>query len=151
MLLKYIFFKIRYKISCRFLNSISSNVAELIYFNDYQEAQEKLQRSRINGLIHFSSNFTEAFAETYASNNGADDGTLDANQIAVYLDTSHFMINFLLKAKLWNIYEEFTINLNTDCRYPKKLGLVPVSFMKPIYGSATPTYTRFALPGFSMT
>lgn len=140
----------RYKISCRFLNALKSDTNELVYYNTYYEAQAAMHNSLINGIIQFSSNFTEAFKESLALMAEVDDGTLDAQKIHILLDNSHHMLHLLLKIKMFETYKTFVENLSLDCQYPTKLALEPLNFMEPIYGSKTPSYTRYMFPGFAV-
>lgn len=124
-----------HKVSCRFLQEMQDDVAIKQYYSSFDEAFVDAKRGKIIGFMYFAKNFTEALDTVQRDGRDADDGSADNSRIDIYMDHSDLQLTFFLQSKFYQIYKNFTQHLMMDCNLPIKLGNVPVSFEKPIYGS----------------
>ncbi|KAG5319351.1 ABCGN protein, partial [Pseudoatta argentina] len=88
-------------LSCRFLLQIN-NISRIIilreYYDDIHEATYAVQNGKLNGLMYFSPNFSEALQIRMEDATSAKDSDLLASQIQVFLDMgAEELINRLSK------------------------------------------------------
>ncbi len=140
-----------YKVSCRFINQINDSVAIKHYYQTFDEAYRDAKKGRVMGVIYFSKNFTEALSLIRDEGRFADEADFFSGEIQVFMDKSDQQLTFFLEKKLRQTYLEFTQSLMSDCKYPIKLGNVPINFETPIYGSFDGVYTDYIAPGVVMT
>ncbi|XP_011055070.1 PREDICTED: ABC transporter G family member 20-like isoform X2 [Acromyrmex echinatior] len=120
-------------LSCRFLHSFNDSIATQKYYDDIYEATYAVQNEKLNGLMYFSQNFSEALQIRMEDATSAKDSDLLASQIQVFLDMSE-------------IYEE----VMKDCKYSPKLANLPIRFEKPVYGTTDLNYADFIAPSFML-
>ncbi|XP_053672048.1 ABC transporter G family member 20 [Anopheles nili] len=140
-----------YKVSCRFLEKLNRSVAIQEYYDTYEDAYRDARKGKILGFIHFSENFTESLQDVRDNVRDADDGSFHTSEIKVYLDKSDQQITFFIEKKLLQTYREFAESLMTDCRLPKQLANIPITFETPVYGTFDEEFTDFMAPGVVMT
>uniref|UniRef100_A0A182R677 Uncharacterized protein n=1 Tax=Anopheles funestus TaxID=62324 RepID=A0A182R677_ANOFN len=140
-----------YKVSCRFLEKLNRSVAIQEYYDTYEDAYRDARKGKILGFIHFSENFTESLQDVRDNVRDADDGSFHTSEIKVYLDKSDQQITFFIEKKLLQTYREFAESLMSDCRLPKQLANIPITFETPVYGTFDEEFTDFMAPGVVMT
>uniref|UniRef100_A0A182QE61 Uncharacterized protein n=1 Tax=Anopheles farauti TaxID=69004 RepID=A0A182QE61_9DIPT len=140
-----------YKVSCRFLEKLNRSVAIQEYYDTYEDAYRDARKGKILGFIHFAENFTESLQDVRDNVRDADDGSFHTSEIKVYLDKSDQQITFFIEKKLLQTYREFAESLMSDCRLPKQLANIPITFETPIYGTFDEEFTDFMAPGVVMT
>uniref|UniRef100_A0A182JPM5 Uncharacterized protein n=1 Tax=Anopheles christyi TaxID=43041 RepID=A0A182JPM5_9DIPT len=140
-----------YKVSCRFMEKLNRSVAIQEYYDTYEDAYRDARKGKILGFIHFSENFTESLQDVRDNVRDADDGSFHTSEIKVYLDKSDQQITFFIEKKLLQTYREFAESLMTDCRLPKQLANIPITFETPVYGTFDEEFTDFMAPGVVMT
>ncbi|XP_053661277.1 ABC transporter G family member 20 [Anopheles marshallii] len=140
-----------YKVSCRFLEKLNRSVAIQEYYDTYEDAYRDARKGKILGFIHFSENFTESLQDVRDNVRDADYGSFHTSEIKVYLDKSDQQITFFIEKKLLQTYREFAESLMSDCRLPKQLANIPITFETPVYGTFDEEFTDFMAPGVVMT
>ncbi|XP_018371318.1 PREDICTED: ABC transporter G family member 23-like [Trachymyrmex cornetzi] len=73
-------------LSCRFLHSFNNSIATQEYYDNISEASYAVQNGKLNGLMYFSQNFSEALQIRMEDATSAKDSDLLASQIQVFLD-----------------------------------------------------------------
>jgi hypothetical protein len=140
-----------HKVSCRFINQISDETANKIFYPTFDEAYADAKRGKVMAVIYFAKNFTESLTKIRDDGRNADSGSFKSSEIQIYMDKSDQQLTFFLEKKLIKTYTEFTEQLMADCQFPIKLGNVPIDFMTPIYGSFDGVFTDYMAPGVVMT
>jgi ABC-2 family transporter protein len=138
------------KISCRFIDEISDEYADKIFFTNADDAYEAVKRGKIMAFLHMKSNFTE-------SSHAALFGDFDefsperSNQfIDFYLDQTDFQLFVFLERKIFNAYDNYSRSLMKDCGLSANLGSSPMKFEKPIFGNLESNFKLFMAPVFLM-
>jgi hypothetical protein len=93
-------------------------------YQTFDEAFLDAKKTKILGIIQFSSNFTESlrlFNGRRLGSNLTDDGF-----IKVYLDNTNMQLNAMIQEKLYNTYKKFLEGLMTGCGNPKTAGSSPI-------------------------
>jgi hypothetical protein len=139
------------KVSCRFINQINDSVAIKYYYDTFDEAYRDARKGKVMGVIYFAENFTQSMAELRDEGRYASEGSFQNAEIQIFMDKSDQQLTFFLEKRLSETYKEFTEKLMADCKFPIKLGNIPIGFEKPIYGSYDGVYTDYIAPGIVMT
>jgi hypothetical protein len=140
-----------HKVSCRFINQINSSVAIKSYYDTFDAAYQDARKGKVMGVIYFASNFTQSMADIRDEGRYASEGSFYNAEIQIFMDKSDQQLTFFLEKKLRQTYMEFAQELMADCKYPVKLGNIPIDFAQPIYGSYDGVYTDYIAPGVVMT
>lgn len=121
--------------SCRFLQEFDDEIATKVHYKTFDEAYRDAKKGKIFGFMYFARNFTESLEMVQTNGRFSEDGSADNSKIQIYMDQSDLQLTFFMQLKFYEIYKNFTQHMMSDCQLPIKLGNVPVSFEKPIYGS----------------
>lgn len=140
-----------HKISCRFINHINDSVAEKYYYDTFEEAYADAKKGNLMAVIYFAKNFTESLTEIRDDGRDANEGSFLNSEVQIFMDKSDQQLTFFLEKKLRETYLEFTQGMMADCKFPIKLGNIPIDFETPIYGSFDGEYTDYMAPGVVMT
>ncbi|KAG5313795.1 ABCGK protein, partial [Acromyrmex insinuator] len=135
-------------LSCRFLHSFNDSIATQEYYDDIYEATYAVQNGKLNGLMYFSQNFSEALQIRMEDATSAKDSDLLASQIQVFLDMSDMLIGLHIQNKLFYRFLEIYEEVMKDCKYSPKLANLPIRFEKPVYGRTDLNYADFVAPSF---
>lgn len=142
---------VRYKLSCRFINSINDSIAHQVYYDKYEDAYRDARHGKLIGIIYFATNFTDSLADIHINGQNANNGSFDNKDIQVFLDKTDQQITFFMERKLRQTFKEFAEQLMSDCGFPRALGNIPINFLEPVYGSYEQEFTDFVAPGVVMT
>ncbi|KAG5324788.1 ABCGN protein, partial [Acromyrmex heyeri] len=82
-------------LSCRFLRNFDNSIVMQEYYDDISEAKQAVLNAKLNGVIYFSQNFSEALQIRVEKAILTKDSDLLASQIQVFLDMGG-TISFLL-------------------------------------------------------
>lgn len=138
-----------HKVSCRFLNQITDDIAIKVFYKTFEEAYADAKKGNVIGIIQFSSNFTESLMEVREP--GEDDEVTRSNsKMKIYLDQTNQQLTFFLQRKLYDAFKEYSENLLIDCNLPKKLDNFPIVFLQPIYGTYEADFKQTMAPAMIM-
>ena len=147
--------------SCRFLSYIDPEVLDLKYFDNFEEAYEKVQHAKHWGVIHFMSNYTEALLDrltSVGSNIIAEvtgagvpevlpKDTIYNSTIHIYLDMTNQQVGYSIQLKLAEAFRKFSEGVLASCNIDNTTTSLPMKFETPVYGDNEPTFTEFMAPG----
>ncbi|KAG5331765.1 ABCGK protein, partial [Acromyrmex charruanus] len=136
-------------LSCRFLH-FNDSIATQEYYDDIHEATYAVQNGKLNGLMYFSQNFSEALQIRMEDAISAKDSDLLASQIQVFLDMGDMLIGLHIRNKLFYHFLEIYEEVMKDCKYSPKLANPPIRFEKPVYGRTDLNYADFLAPSFML-
>lgn len=138
-----------HKVSCRFLNGITDEIAIKVFYPTFAEAYRDAKKGKIIGIIQFASNFSESLQEV-REHGEHDDATRSNSKMKIYLDQTNQQLTYFLQRKLYDAYREYSENMLIDCNLPKKLDNVPVVFLQPIYGMYEADFKQTMAPAMIM-
>lgn len=125
-------------ISCRFLDEITQETGEKVYFKNYDEAYKSAKAGKVVAVVRLSSNYSQSLQQVLArheyENEEIEDAELAAREIQIHMDQSNRQISFFLYRKMFNSYIAFNKKLMKDCNVSEKFMASPVHFAEPIYG-----------------
>lgn len=122
-------------ISCRFINKITEDVGEKIFYTSLDQAFEDSKNGKIQAVIKFSETFSSSVQSALEVIKESDE-TIGKRSIDIYVDKANPFNSFFLKMCFNDIYIQYTKSLMKDCGYPEKLEVVPIQFKKPIFGKS---------------
>ncbi|XP_018355820.1 PREDICTED: ABC transporter G family member 20-like [Trachymyrmex septentrionalis] len=137
-------------LSCRFLHSFNDSIAIQEYYDNIYEASYAVQNGKLNGLMYFNQNFSEALRIRMEDVTSTKDSDLLASQIQVFLDMGDMLIGLHMQKKLFYSFLEIYENIMKDCKYSPKLADPPIRFEKPVYGTTDLNYADFLAPSFML-
>lgn len=140
-----------HKVSCRFINHINDSIAKKYFYDSFDEAYADAKKGKIMAVIYFAKNFTESLTEIRDDGRDANEGSFLNSEVQIFMDKSDQQLTFFLEKKLRETYLEFSEGMMIDCKFPVKLGNIPIDFEQPIYGSFDGEYTDYMAPGVVMT
>lgn len=123
------------KISCRFLNKLTDDVAIKKFYNNFNEAYHDAKKGFIVGFIEFKSNFSKSQQYFLSKEIEIDDNILNDREIKIYLDETNSQHSVFLRRNFYEVFREFSFDLMKDCNYPTKLESTGINFMNPFFGS----------------
>lgn len=138
------------KISCRFIDEISDEYSDKIYFNNFEDAYKQAKKGKLKSILHIKSNFTES---TYAGLiENVDEFAPERNNqfIDFYVDRTDFQLYIFLERKILQAYDNYSKSLMKDCGFAMKIGSSPLVLEKPIYGNLESNFKLFMAPIFLM-
>lgn len=139
-----------HKVSCRFLNDLTDDVAIKVFYNSVDEAYADARRGRIIGIIAFAENFTESLTHVHEMRGKADEVTRNNSKIKIYMDQTNQQLTFFLQRRLYDVYKMYSEDMLVDCDLPKKLDNVPIEFLQPIYGTYDADFKQTMAPAMIM-
>ncbi|KYN45392.1 ABC transporter G family member 23 [Trachymyrmex septentrionalis] len=120
------------------------------YYDNIYEASYAVQNGKLNGLMYFNQNFSEALRIRMEDVTSTKDSDLLASQIQVFLDMGDMLIGLHMQKKLFYSFLEIYENIMKDCKYSPKLADPPIRFEKPVYGTTDLNYADFLAPSFML-
>lgn len=137
-------------ISCRFLERIDSHVGDKRFFQTYDEAYSEARKGNIIAILHFSSNFSQSVQESIENKETRDLGTRLNRIISISMDQTNQQLTSFLRQQFFEIYQNYSRELMSDCEYPVELETVPLHLMKPIYGEYDADFKQTMAPPMIM-
>ncbi|KAJ8941565.1 hypothetical protein NQ318_011524 [Aromia moschata] len=118
------------RLSCNYLDFIVQNYSvELEYYNTEDEARRRVEKGQTWGMLVVPHNFSDSLRSRLDNGKDVPEWDLVSSSIGVYQDKSNENIASYLQRDL----------------------LLPIKYMKPIYGYGEPDFTDFAAPGVILT
>lgn len=139
-----------HKVSCRFLNDLTDDVATKVFYDTIEDAYADARKGKIIGIIAFAENFTESLMVVHGMKGRADEVSRSNSKIKIYMDQTNQQLTFFLQRRLYDIYKMYSENMLTDCNLPKKLDNVPIEFLQPIYGTYEADFKQTMAPAMIM-
>ncbi|XP_072759555.1 ABC transporter G family member 23-like isoform X2 [Anoplolepis gracilipes] len=139
-----------HNLSCRFLREYGDSIANQKYYNDMSEAINAAHDGDLVGVMHFSHNFSEALQRRIDGFAFIKTEDILPNEIDVFLDMGDMQIGQFMVKKLYERFFEIFEDLMKECKYPSKLGNVPIRF-DTVYGTMDDGYDYFFTPSLLMT
>jgi hypothetical protein len=125
--------------SCRFIDEITSDVGEKIYFQKYEDAFREGKKGNLHAIIHISANYTQSVQKLLSTsdyeNEEIEDAELLSREIQINMDQSNSQISLFIYQKLFDSFATYLKKLMKDCHVSEKIMSNPVKFEKPIYGN----------------
>ncbi|XP_018355832.1 PREDICTED: ABC transporter G family member 20-like [Trachymyrmex septentrionalis] len=138
-------------LSCRFLHNFDDSIATQEYYDKVSEANHVVQNGKLNGLLYFSHNFSEALQKRMEDGAFTKDSDLLASEIQISLDMGDRQIGLFLQMKLFKRFLEIYEDIMKDCKYSPKLADPPIRFEEPIYGTTDLNYADYVAPTYMLT
>lgn len=129
--------------SCRFVNEISHEIGDKIFYRTYKEALKDAKKGRLVAVIHIAANYTKSLQDNLSRSEDDDeenesdaeiDLKIQSREISVHVDQSNRQISFFFQRKLMDTYRLYTQKLMKDCGVSEKYLGMPVDFRDPIFG-----------------
>lgn len=126
--------------SCRFINEISHEIGEKVFYRTYEDALLDAKKGSLIAIIHFSKNYTQSLQDDLSriededENVDDDDVKIQSREIGVNVDRSNHQISYFFQRKLMDSYSAYTKKLMKDCGVSEKYLGLPIDFRDPIYG-----------------
>jgi hypothetical protein len=119
------------KLPCVFLSELNDDVAEKIFYENFEDALVDAKRGEIGTIIRFNENFTKSFETSYLE----DENAIKYREIEIFMDKSNFVFTNFLTEKIYSAFKNFSMRVMGTCGHNKKYGLLAMTFEKPIYGA----------------
>lgn len=136
------------EISCSFISELNQSEqmdAIIIYYESLEKALKEARKGNIISILYFHQNFTKSFEGSFL-NEIEDDNFIENSQIEVFMDKTNYQLTNFFIHNLFGVYKNFSANVMMLCGYKTKLGLLPMTFMQPIYGSFNSDFKSFMSP-----
>ncbi|KAJ1530674.1 hypothetical protein ONE63_005542 [Megalurothrips usitatus] len=138
-------------LSCRYLDLLlESNDYTMDVFPDEPSARWTVQRGGAWGLIHFPANFSRHMAMRQLNLQNALTEDIEGSECSVHLDMSDQLLSNMVRTALFETAVRLHDDMQAGCGLNTRLSLLPLNEMEPVYGSRTPVFQDFALPGLLM-
>lgn len=136
------------KVSCKFLQHLSDDeIIGLKFYETFDEAFRDLNAGKINGLVHFASNFTETFRLT---SDEAYYRTPVSGEINVYFIGLNFHKTVFLKIRTLKIYQKFSSEVARSFGLSEKIIKIPLKF-EMINKASETGFRETLLPPFTIS
>lgn len=139
-----------HKVSCRFLNQITDEIAAKVFFTTFEDAFAEARKGNVIGIIQFATNYTESLMEVQDVHKETSEITRLNSKMKIYLDQTNQQLTFFLQRKLYDAYKEYSEDMLTDCGLPRKLDSFPIDFLTPIYGTYEADFKQTMAPAMIM-
>ncbi|KAK9308730.1 hypothetical protein QLX08_001347 [Tetragonisca angustula] len=139
-------------LSCRFIAGIDENVLEKKFYDNYEQAKNRLNDKRdAIGIMHFKKNFSLGMQEKIENMVRMSDNLISAAAIYVTLHTPDREIALFATQKLYKMFNNDFEKIVEECGLNKKYAHLPIKFEKPIYGKEDQNYGEYVIPVFLLT
>lgn len=122
-------------ISCRFLNEITDDIGEKIFYTTFDDAFQDAKRGKLSAIIYFDKNFTQSLNEVRQNPEEAGNQTRDNSIIKVYMDQTDLQLTYYLQRQFYEVYKRYSERILTECNRPIKLDNIPINFDETFFGS----------------
>ncbi|XP_072759164.1 ABC transporter G family member 23 isoform X2 [Anoplolepis gracilipes] len=137
-------------LSCKFLHEYGDSIVDQKFYDDISEASDAVRDGDLVGVMYFSHNFSEALQRRIHDFSFANTEDILFGEIDVFLDMGDMRIGQYLEKKLYERFFDIFGDLMKDCKYPSKLGSVPIQFEDAVYSDMEDGYDYFMAPSFML-
>uniref|UniRef100_A0A6B2E541 Putative abc transporter n=1 Tax=Phlebotomus kandelakii TaxID=1109342 RepID=A0A6B2E541_9DIPT len=138
-------------LSCRYIKFLNERNLDVKLYGSDSEAEESVRRGKAWGALSFPSNYSESLVERMQAGRYAPDEIFESSTMSVTMDMSNQQIGHLLYRDIQYAFFDFIQDVLKACDMNPSLGLVPINFHDPVYGTKDPDFTDFAAPGVILT
>ncbi|XP_057369454.1 ABC transporter G family member 20-like [Daphnia carinata] len=133
-------------LSCRYLRYIKDNIIQVPYAN-VSDALEAGRKGQVWGVVHFGWNFSKEFEMRESDGNAAELANIIGSQIGINMDSSNQQVGVFIEKWLLEAFSDFVRDFRGACGNVPEAGLLPVTFLDPVYGQKNTPFTEFMAPG----
>ena len=139
-------------LSCRFIASMDDDILKMKFYDNYEEAKEKLMHNRdAVGIMYFQRNFSLGMEQKLENMLTVSDDVISASMIDVELHTPGREIILFVKQYLYKMFIEEFEKIVVECGINKKYANIPIKFEDPIYGKKEMDFGAYVTPVFLLT
>ncbi|KAK1136980.1 hypothetical protein K0M31_001508 [Melipona bicolor] len=139
-------------LSCRFIAGIDEDILEKKFYDNYEQAKNKLNDKRdAVGIMHFKKNFSLGMQDKVENMFRMSEDLISTAAIHVTLHTPNREIAYFAIEKLYKMFNNDFENIIKECGLNKKYAHLPINFEKPIYGDEDQNYGEYVVPVFLLT
>ncbi|XP_032783716.2 ABC transporter G family member 20 [Daphnia magna] len=133
-------------LSCRYLRHLKDNIIQVEYKN-VSDALEAGRKGQVWGVVHFGWNFSKEFEMRDSGGDALQLTNISGSQIGINMDSSNQQIGVFIEKWLLKAFEDFVKDFRGNCGDVPEAGLLPITFLDPIYGQKSTSFTEFMAPG----
>lgn len=139
-------------LSCRFIAGIDEDILEKKFYDNYEQAKNKLNDKRdAVGIMHFKKNFSLGMQDKVENMFRMSEDLISAAAIHVTLLTPNRELAYFALKELYKMFNNDFENIIKECGLNKKYAHIPIKFEKPIYGDEDQNYGEYVTPVFLLT
>ncbi|ODM94406.1 ABC transporter G family member 20, partial [Orchesella cincta] len=133
--------------SCRYLKLIPDSDVRVHFYQSEEKAIEATKQTEIAAFITFPENFTAHMKDRILFNNFAENSTLDGSQIELRRDMTDTLVALRLTQVLMETLQKFILTIFDSPDNDPRLGMLPLNFSDPIYGSKDISHQSYIAAG----